>query len=87
MADRLLPAGAVEDWLEHGPGRIRVLRAGRPQPDAEPDRLPVLLIHGGGYDNAAISWSKIFGPLVGGSAGDRSGSARFRLHRRDPGHR
>ena len=63
MADRLLPAGAVEDWLEHGTGRIRVLRAGRPRPDAEPDRQPVLLIHGGGYDNAAISWSKIFGPL------------------------
>ncbi|HEY5978159.1 MAG TPA: alpha/beta hydrolase [Microlunatus sp.] len=63
MADRLLPAGAVVDWLEHGPGRIRVLRAGRSQPDAEHDRLPILLIHGGGYDNAAISWSKIFGPL------------------------
>ena len=28
------------------------------------DRLPVLLIHGGGYDNAAISWSKVFGPLA-----------------------
>lgn len=63
MADRLLPAGAVEDWLEHGPGRIRVLRAGRPQPDVEAGPLPVLLIHGGGYDNAAVSWSKIFGPL------------------------
>ncbi|HEY5786819.1 MAG TPA: alpha/beta hydrolase [Microlunatus sp.] len=63
MADRLLPEGVAEDWLEHGPGRIRVLRAGRRQADAGPDRLPVLLIHGGGYDNAAISWSKIFRPL------------------------
>ena len=29
----------------------------------EVDELPVLLIHGGGYDNAAISWARIFGPL------------------------
>ena len=27
MADRLLPEGATESWLEHGDGRIRVLRA------------------------------------------------------------
>src|SRR6478735_5868781 len=62
MADRMLPAGAVEDWQDHGAGRIRVLRAGPPPPG--PGRLPVLLIHGGGYDNAAISWSKIFAPLA-----------------------
>ncbi|HEU5486237.1 MAG TPA: alpha/beta hydrolase [Microlunatus sp.] len=63
MADRLLPQGATETWLEHHGGRIRVLQGGSLDPDPRTDRLPVLLIHGGGYDNAAISWSKIFGPL------------------------
>jgi pimeloyl-ACP methyl ester carboxylesterase len=63
MADRLLPPGATESWLEHDGGRIRVLRGGLLHPDPRTDRLPVLLIHGGGYDNAAISWYKIFGPL------------------------
>ena len=63
MADRLLPPGATESWLEHGGGRIRVLRGGPGQQDGGSDALPVLLIHGGGYDNAAISWAKVFGPL------------------------
>lgn len=63
MADRLLPAGATEDWLEHGTGRIRVLRGGRFHPEPRSDRLPVLLVHGGGYDNAAMSWHQVFGPL------------------------
>ena len=63
MVDRLLPQGATETWLEHGSGRIRVLRGGPPDPDPRTDRLPVILIHGGGYDNAAISWFKVFGPL------------------------
>jgi len=63
MVDRLLPPGATETWLEHGEGRIRVLRGGPGQHDDQLDALPVLLIHGGGYDNAAISWSKVFGPL------------------------
>lgn len=64
MADRLLPQGATETWLEHRGGRIRVLRGGPPDPDPRTDRLPVILIHGGGYDNAAISWFKVFGPLA-----------------------
>jgi pimeloyl-ACP methyl ester carboxylesterase len=63
MADRLLPQGATETWLEQAGGRIRVLRGGPPDHDPRTDRLPVLLIHGGGYDNAAISWFKVFGPL------------------------
>ena len=64
MDDRLLPSGATESWLEHGAGRIRVLRGGPSQGAHESDGPPILLIHGGGYDNAAISWSKIFGPLA-----------------------
>lgn len=64
MADRLLPPGATETWLDHDGGRIRVLRGGPPGHDPRTDRLPILLIHGGGYDNAAISWYKVFGPLA-----------------------
>ena len=64
MADRLLPEGATESWLDHAGGRIRVLRGGPPDPDPRTDRLPVILLHGGGYDNAAISWYKVFGPLA-----------------------
>lgn len=63
MTDRLLPPGATASWLAHGAGRIRVLRGG-PAEDHGSGRLPVLLIHGGGYDNAAISWSPVFGPLA-----------------------
>lgn len=63
MANRLLPPGATETWLEHDGGRIRVLRGGPLDPDPRTDKHPILLIHGGGYDNAAISWFKIFGPL------------------------
>lgn len=64
MSDRLLPPGATETWLEHGGGRIRVLRGGPAGHDPRTDRLPVVLIHGGGYDNAAISWYEVFGPLA-----------------------
>lgn len=63
MSDRLLPPGATETWLELAGGRMRVLVGGDPDPDPRTDRLPVLLIHGGGYDNAGLSWYKVFGPL------------------------
>jgi pimeloyl-ACP methyl ester carboxylesterase len=63
MTDRLLPLGATASWLAHGAGRIRVLRGGPPEGGGS-GRLPVLLIHGGGYDNAAISWSRVFAPLA-----------------------
>ena len=87
MVDRLLPSGATESWLEHGDGRIRVLRGGPTRRDDQIDALPVLLIHGGGYDNAAISWAKVFGPLASDRQVIAPGPARIRLHRRDPGHR
>ena len=66
MVDRLLPPGATETWLEHDGGRIRILRGGPLDPDPRTDKHPIVLIHGGGYDNAAISWCKIFGPLSEG---------------------
>lgn len=67
MTDRLLPTGATASWLAHGAGRIRVLRGG-PAAGGGSDRLPLLLVHGGGYDNAAISWSLVFGPLAANRA-------------------
>lgn len=63
MTDRLLPPGATASWLPWAGGRVRLLRGG-PGTDVGSDRPPVLLIHGGGYDNAAISWSRVFGPLA-----------------------
>ncbi len=63
VTDRWLPPGATATWLAHGAGRVRLLRGG-PVEDQGSGRLPVLLIHGGGYDNAAISWSSVFGPLA-----------------------
>jgi pimeloyl-ACP methyl ester carboxylesterase len=63
MTDRLLPPGATASWLPLGAGRVRVLQ-GRPPADGGSDRLPLLLVHGGGYDNAAISWSRVFAPLA-----------------------
>jgi pimeloyl-ACP methyl ester carboxylesterase len=56
MADPLVPAGAHEEHVEVSVGRLRLLRAGTPDPDATPQ----LLLHGGGYDNAAISWFHLY---------------------------
>lgn len=58
MSDRLIPPGAQEQWLDTRSGRLRLLTGGD-----ETDRTPVLLIHGGGSDNAAISWFRVFAPL------------------------
>lgn len=63
MTDRLLPTGARASWLAHGAGRIRVLQGG-PAAGGAAGRLTLVLVHGGGYDNAAISWSRVFGRLA-----------------------
>ncbi len=48
----------VEDvWVEVGGLRTHCLVAG------EPDAPPVLLLHGGGYDSAALSYGRSIGPL------------------------
>ncbi len=47
----------TERYLTLDGGLVRVLAAG------EGEGLPLLLIHGGGYDNAGISWREVLGPL------------------------
>lgn len=55
----LVPPGAEERHIESGSGRLRVLHAG----SHTRDRLPVLLLHGGGSDHAGISWYRLMEPL------------------------
>ncbi|MFC4006439.1 alpha/beta fold hydrolase [Nonomuraea purpurea] len=55
----LIPSGAREHHISTGAGRLRVLHADPAQPDA----VPLVLIHGGGTDNAAISWYRLIEPL------------------------
>ncbi|MBA8794808.1 pimeloyl-ACP methyl ester carboxylesterase [Friedmanniella endophytica] len=56
----LVAPGATATWVDHGGGRVRVLRAG-PGFGAS---LPVLLVHGGGYDHAGLSWYRVLEPLA-----------------------
>lgn len=56
--DPLLPPGARAEYIDLDGGRVRLLRGGAP--DAGP---PVVLLHGGGTDNSAISWYRLFEPL------------------------
>lgn len=60
MTDRLVPPGAREQTIDTSDGRLRVLRAGESTPGG---RMPLLLIHGGGTDNAGISWFRLLEPL------------------------
>ena len=55
---RLIPPGSEELFVEASGGRYRVLRSTRAGPG-----VPLLLVHGGGSDNAAISWYRAFEPL------------------------
>lgn len=55
---RLVPPGADTDHLDVDGGRVRVLKAGAP------DAPPIVLIHGGSTDNAAISWYRLMEPLA-----------------------
>ncbi|WP_431867572.1 alpha/beta fold hydrolase [Nocardiopsis eucommiae] len=50
----LLPHGARSEYLDLDGGRVRVLRGG------SADAPPLLLVHGGSNDNAAISWYRMF---------------------------
>lgn len=58
MAAPLVPAGARVEFVAHAGGRVRVLRGG------PAGATPVVLVHGGGPDNAAISWFEVFGELA-----------------------
>ena len=60
MPSRLVPPGAIEDFLPYEGGSVRLLRGG------SGSGIPVVLLHGGGIDNAAISWYEVFTPLAQG---------------------
>lgn len=53
----LLPPGADEGHVTTAAGTLRVLHAGAP------GATPLVLIHGGGTDSAAISWYRLMAPL------------------------
>lgn len=54
----LIAPGSTAQFVDHGLGRLRVLHAGEPS-----DKLPLVLIHGGGSDHSGISWYRLFEPL------------------------
>jgi len=56
----LIPAGSTQSYLDMDGGRVRVLRSTATPADSL--RRPLLLLHGGGTDNAAISWYQVFEP-------------------------
>jgi pimeloyl-ACP methyl ester carboxylesterase len=59
MPSRLVPPGAVEEFLSYENGTVRLLRGGSGL------GVPVVLIHGGGINNASITWHGVFGHLAG----------------------
>ncbi|RSC37112.1 alpha/beta fold hydrolase [Agrobacterium sp. FDAARGOS_525] len=58
---RLVPPGAKSRSVVTSFGLLRVLHA--PSGSDDDTRLPILLIHGGGSDNAGISWYRLMNPL------------------------
>ena len=56
---RLVPSGATERFVQVAEGQVRVLEGGA----GDGGRTPVFLIHGGGTDNAGISWFRAFAEL------------------------
>jgi pimeloyl-ACP methyl ester carboxylesterase len=58
MPSRLVPPGAVEEFLSYEDGTVRLLRGGSGL------QVPVVLIHGGGINNAAITWHAVFAHLA-----------------------
>lgn len=56
-ATHLIPPGAVEERLDLDGGTVRLLRSAADHPAG---RFPLLLVHGGGFDNAGISWFHAF---------------------------
>ncbi|QIK72369.1 alpha/beta fold hydrolase [Propioniciclava coleopterorum] len=58
---RLIPLGAEERMVQLAEGPVRVLTGG----NADDATIPVVLIHGGGTDNAGISWFHSFAALGG----------------------
>lgn len=63
-AGKLMPPGSAAHFVDVDGGRVRVLQS-TAEPVVGADNAPLLLIHGGGTDNAAISWYEVFEPLGG----------------------
>jgi pimeloyl-ACP methyl ester carboxylesterase len=57
----LRPPGSRELHVDLVAGRLRVLAAGEPHQGG--GSTPLLLLHGGGTDSAAISWYRLLAPL------------------------
>lgn len=55
----LVPPGAAARYVDTSYGRLRLLQAGTPT-----ERPPAVLVHGGGSDNASISWHRLMAPLA-----------------------
>lgn len=55
----LVPAGVQAVTIDTDAGALRVLHTGTPTAG----RTPAVLVHGGGSDNAAISWFRALEPL------------------------
>jgi pimeloyl-ACP methyl ester carboxylesterase len=55
----LVPPGAEERYVDTQSGRLRVLHGGVPRDG----HAPAVLLHGGGTDNAGISWYRLIEPL------------------------
>lgn len=60
VGEGLQPPGSRELQVASGVGTWRVLTG---EDEAEGSRLPALLLHGGGYDTAGISWHRLIAPL------------------------
>lgn len=58
MSPSLVPAGARAERVRTPRGEVRVLRS--TSTPSEPEAPPLLLVHGGGTDNAGISWFHAF---------------------------
>lgn len=56
--DGLLPEGADRRWVTTSAGRLAVLHAG-----SSGGGTPLVFLHGGGTDAAAISWYRLLAPL------------------------
>ncbi|MBW0097014.1 alpha/beta fold hydrolase, partial [Pseudonocardia sp. KRD-184] len=63
MSAPLVPPGARVEHVAHAGGRVRVLRGG-PDSGHPESGVPLVLVHGGGPDNAGISWYRVFDALA-----------------------
>ncbi|QZY51525.1 alpha/beta fold hydrolase [Leucobacter tenebrionis] len=58
----LIPPGAESRCIDTSLGRVHLLHAGTPHAE----RVPLVLVHGGGGDAASVSWYRLIEPLSRG---------------------